>query len=139
MSTEALARPVAGAAPAGADPARLDAVAAKAVVRLAATWRLKNTEAAELTGVSPRTFERIKAGRWSGRLSQDQRLRASALVGLYKGLHLYFSDPLADDWVTLANQGPLFGGRRPMEVMIAGGLPAMVEVRDYVDALRGGV
>ena len=35
--------------------------------------------------------------------------------------------------------GPLFRGERPVDWMIAGGLPAVMAVRDYVDALRGGV
>ena len=115
------------------------AVAAKALVRLAACWRLRNSEASELAGVSIRTFERMKAGRWSGRLGQDQMLRVSALVGIYKGLHLFFGDDLADRWVGLQNQGPRFGGRRPLDLMIAEGLPAMIEVRNHVDALRGGL
>ena len=49
------------------------------------------------------------------------------------------SDPLADDWVRLPNQGPLFAGRRPLDLMRAGGIPAMLEVRRHVDALRGGL
>lgn len=119
------------------DDALVD-VAIKALVRLAASWQLSNRQASELAGVSVRTYERMKAGRWSGRLSQDQLQRVSALVGIYKGLHLFFSDELADRWVDLTNQGPLFQGRRPVDVMIDGGLPAMIEARDYVDALRGG-
>lgn len=99
---------------------------------------MRNEEAAGLLDVSARTWARVKTGSWTGRLSQDQLLRASGLIGLYKGLHLYFSDPLADEWVRLANTGPAFGGRRPVDVMIAGGLPAILQARDHVDALRGG-
>ena len=118
---------------------KIASTAAKALVRLADFWRLKNADAANLIGVSGRTWERMKSGSWSGRFSQDQLQRASALVGLYKALHLYFSDALADDWVTLENAGPAFGGRRPLDVMADGGLPTILDVRDYVDALRGGV
>jgi uncharacterized protein (DUF2384 family) len=133
-------RPAAdGAVVAPRHRAEVDAVAVKALIRLAAAWRIRNVEAAELAGVSARTFERMKAGTWSGRLSKDQLQRISALVGLYKGLHLYFSDDLADEWPTLGNTGPMFGGGRPVDAMIEGGVPAMIEVRDYVDALRGGV
>lgn len=124
---------------AGEREAAIGAVAVKALVRLATCWRLRNAEAAELAGVSVRTFERMKAGRWSGRLGKDQLQRASALVGIYKGLHLFFSDQLADRWVGLPNRGPLFAGRRPLDLMIEQGLPAMIEVRDHVDALRGGL
>ena len=66
-------------------------------------------------------------------------LRASALVGLYKGLHLYFGADLADTWVSLPNRGPLFQGNSPVDFMTAGGLPAIMETRDYVDSVRGGL
>ena len=66
-------------------------------------------------------------------------LRLSALIGLYKSLELYFDPPLARDWVKLPNQGPEFDGARPVAAMIAGGLPKIMRVRAYVDALRGGM
>ena len=121
------------------DRAEVTAVAVKALVRIGGFWKLRNVEMADLAGVSVRTFERMKAGRWSGRLSQDQTQRVSALVGIYKGLHLFFGDALADRWVSLPNRGPLFQGRRPVDLMTEGGVPAMLDVRDHVDALRGGM
>ncbi|MDN2579350.1 antitoxin Xre-like helix-turn-helix domain-containing protein [Aquibium sp. ELW1220] len=114
-------------------------VAAKAFARIAEAWRLRNEEAGRLLDVSGRTWNRMKTGDWSGRLSQDQLLRASGVIGLYKALHLYFGDALADDWVRLPNAGPAFANRRPLDAMIEGGLPAILSTRDYVDALRGGV
>ncbi len=102
-------------------------------------WGLSNDQAAALVDVTDRTWARMKKPGWSGRLSQDQLLRLSAIIGLYKGLHLYFSDALADEWPQLDNDGPLFKGARPLDWMIAGGLPAIMAARDYVDALRGGV
>ena len=114
-------------------------VAAKAYARIMAAWKLNNNEAADLIAVSPRTWARMKTSAWAGRLSKDQLMRVSAITGLYKGLHLYFSDTLADRWITLRNTGPMFGGRSPAEAMIEGGLPAIIETRGYVDALRGGV
>jgi len=117
----------------------MSAVAAKAYARIADLWKLRNDEAAELIDVSPRTWSRIKSGEWSGHLSKDQLLRISGVTGLYKALHLYFSDELADRWVSLPNTGPSFGGRAPRDVMIENGLPAILSTRDYVDALRGGV
>lgn len=121
------------------DPDKVSDVAAKAYARLSQAWQLNNAIAAELISVSPRTWARMKTGDWSGRLSRDQLLRISALTGLYKALHLYFSEELADQWPRLRNTGPLFTGRDPIQAMIEGGLPTMLEVRNYVDALRGGV
>ena len=47
--------------------------------------------------------------------------------------------PLSDEWVRLPNNGPLYRGRRPLDAMIEGGIPMMIEVRRHVDALRGGL
>ena len=111
----------------------------RAFVRLADAWALKNNAAAGILDVEPRTWTRMKGGTWSGRLTQDQTLRLSAIIGLYKGLHLYFSDPLADRWFALPNSGPPFMGQSPLEYVLKGGLPALIATRSYVDALRGGV
>jgi hypothetical protein len=72
-------------------------------------------------------------------LSQDQLTRVSALVGLFKGLALLFADDMADRWPRLANRGPLFARRTPIEAMVEGGIPRMIEARRYVDAARGGL
>jgi Protein of unknown function (DUF2384) len=94
---------------------------------------------AALLGVSPSTWDRIKGDAWRQALSQDQFMRASAMIGVFKGLHLLFADGMADRWVRLRNSGPLFENRTPIDAMIDGGIPAMIEVRRYVDALRGGL
>lgn len=119
---------------------RLTRAAVEAVVKLAGFWKLTSSEVCALLGdASERTWFRMKRGQWSGVLSQDALTRISALVGIFKGLHLLFSEPLADDWVRLPNKGPLFAGRAPLEAMIEGGIPTMLEVRRHVDALRGGL
>ena len=119
---------------------RLSPAAVEAVVRLAEIWRLSAAEACALLGnVSERTWFRMKQGRWSGALSQDSLTRVSVLVGLFKGLRLLFSQPLADDWIGLPNEGPRYRGRRPLDEMISGGIPAMLDVRRQIDALRGGL
>lgn len=121
------------------DRRRLTPTAIEAVGGLASAWRLTGSEAAALVGVSPSTWDRIRAGVWQQVLSQDQFTRVSALVGIYKGLHLLFADDMADRWPRLANSGPLFENRSPIEAMIEDGIPLMLEVRRHVDALRGGL
>jgi len=120
--------------------ARLTPAAVSGVVKLAEIWRLTSIEICALMGdVSERTWFRMKKGEWTGTLSQDTLTRVSALVGIFKALHLLFSEPLADEWVKLPNKGPLFEGRRPIDVMIDGGIPKLLLVRRHVDALRGGL
>jgi hypothetical protein len=122
-----------------ADRARLTPTALEAVRNLARAWELTGDEMAALLGVSSSTWDRISAGTWKRALSQDQMTRASALIGIFKGLHLLFVDSMANRWVRLRNAGPLFENRTPIDAMIHGGIPLMLEVRRYVDALRGGL
>ena len=121
------------------DRARLTPAALEAVRNLAAAWKLTGDDAAALLGVSPSTWDRIRGGSWKQALSQDQLTRVSALVGIFKGLHLLFADGMADRWPRLPNAGPLFVNRDPVYAMVDGGIPVMLEVRRYVDALRGGL
>ena len=120
------------------DRARLSEVALKAFLALMKAWDLSNGEASALLGVSASTLDRIKRG-YRPTLSQDQLTRVSALVGVYKGLHLLFADETADQWSRRPNRGPLFDRQTPIEAMIEGGIPRMLEVRRYVDAVRGGL
>jgi len=121
------------------DRARLSPVAIKAMKGIAMHWHLRGHEIAALLGVSPSTWDRMAAGKWGQSLSQDQLTRVSAIVGVFKGLHLLFANDMADRWARLRNKGPLFDNRTPIDAMIEGGIPAMLDVRRHVDALRGGL
>ena len=120
------------------DRARLSQVALKAFLALVKAWGLSNVEASALLGVSASTLDRMKRG-YRPTLSQDQLTRVSALVGVYKGLHLLFADATADEWTRRPNRGPLFDRQTPIGAMIEGGIPRMLEVRRYIDAARGGL
>lgn len=121
------------------DRARLSPTAIRAMKGIATHWQLRGHEAAALLGVSPSTWDRMAAGKWEQSLSQDQLTRVSAIVGVFKGLHLLFADAMADRWARLRNKGPPFDNRTPIDAMIEGGIPAMLDVRRHVDALRGGL
>lgn len=113
-------------------------VALKAYAALADEWGLPIAEAAALADMSDSTWKRAKKPGFAGELTQDQMLRLSAVIGIYKALKLYFDGPLVTAWVTRPNLGPLFVGQRPVDAMIAGGLPMILTVRSYLDSLRGG-
>lgn len=121
------------------DRRRLTGAAVKAVLRLVEAWGGSNAEGAALLGVSESTWDRMKGGKWEGVLTQDQLTRASALIGVFKGLHLLFANDMADRWPKLANRGPIFDRLTPIQAMIEGGIPRMIETRQYIDALRGGL
>ena len=111
----------------------------KAVVRVADAWNLSNTEAAQLFDVPKATWSRMKAGTYKGVLDQDKVTRASLLIGLFKGLRLVFNGPLTYGWPKTANAGHGFKGKSPVHLMCEGGIPAMMQVRQHIDALRGGL
>lgn len=122
------------------DRRRYTPTALKAYLNIVRDWKLSLKEAALLLGVSQSTWERIKREPTKAApLNQDQLTRLSAIIGLYKGLHLLFADEMADRWVQLSNRGPLFGGKTPVVSMIEGGIPQMLDTRRYVDAIRGGL
>ena len=81
----------------------------------------------------------MKAGAYKGNLDQDKMMRASLLIGIFKGLRLLFHGPLEKGWPKQPNSGSSFSGHTPVEKMIAGGIPAMMAVRRHIDALRGGM
>lgn len=120
------------------EPAEINAVALKAYTRAAEAWKLTQKEAAWLADMSESTWKRAKKPGFTGELTKDQLLRLSAVIGIYKSLELYFSEPLAKTWFTRPNTGPLFSGSRPIDTAIQGGLPQILSIRTYLDALRGG-
>lgn len=114
-------------------------VLVRAVARAVEAWNLTGQEAADLFDVPLATWNRMKAGTFKGKLDRDKVTRASLIIGIYKGLRLLFNGPLTYGWPKTGNSGPLFGGRPPLAVMIAGGIPALMSVRQHIDALRGGL
>ena len=121
------------------EPAQINAVALKAYARVVDAWGLNLNEAAGLADMTVSTWKRAKKPDFAGELTKDQLLRLSAVIGIYKSLELYFNEPISRNWAKLPNRGPEFDGARPVDAMIAGGLPKILRVRGYVDALRGGV
>ena len=112
--------------------------ALKAFFRILDRWKVPDEIARDLFGgVSNGTFYKMK--RDSARtLSADELLRISYLVGIFKALHVLYSEALADQWMSRPNTNPIFGGRTPLEYVRAGGIPAMQAVRRLLDARRGG-
>ena len=111
----------------------------KGVVRATDIWKLSDDEAAMLFGVTIANWNKMKDGTFKDRLYQDNITRASLLFGLFKGLRLLFNGPLTDHWPKTKNAGPGFNGKTPVEIMCEGGIPAMIRMRQHIDALRSGV
>jgi len=117
---------------------RLSGGALKAFFRIMQAWRVRDEDArALLGGVTNGPFYEMK--RNPDRLIDTDRLtRISYLIGIFKALRILHSESLADEWVRLPNQNPIFGGQTPLAYLIRGGLPAMQTVRRLLDARRAG-
>lgn len=98
-------------------------------------WGVSAEQARVLLGApAERTFFSWKAGK-AVRVPADTLRRIGYLAGIYKALHIVYSDrALADSWVHRANA--CFGGQTPMQRMLAGDVTDLAAVRAYVDAAR---
>jgi Protein of unknown function (DUF2384) len=117
---------------------RLSPAGLKAFFRIMERWSVRDEDArALLGGVTNGPFYEMK--RNPDRIVDTDRLmRISYLVGIFKALRILHSERLADQWVQLPNQNPIFGGQTPLAYLIRGGLPAMQTVRRLLDARRAG-
>jgi hypothetical protein len=117
---------------------RLAPPAMRAFLKIHELWELRDEEARQLLGgMSNGTFYALKR-KARGTLDQDRLTRISILTGIFKALNILYSKTLADRWVQLPNENPMFGGDTPVGYMIKGGQPAMLRVRQLLDSRRGG-
>jgi len=102
-------------------------------------WQLSNEEQRGLLGWPPEsTFYKYKSGE-TGTLSFDTLMRISIVLGIYKDLHILYSEPdLADRWIKLPNSNQLFGGQTALSLMISNGMDGLYQVRRLLDGRRGG-
>jgi Protein of unknown function (DUF2384) len=117
---------------------RLSAAAIKGFFNIMGRWQVRDEDArALLGGVSNGPFYEMKRDP-DRTLDVDRLTRISCLVGIFKALNILHSEALADEWVRLPNQHPIFAGQAPLAYMMRGGLPAMQTVRRLLDARRAG-
>jgi len=117
---------------------RLSRSAIPAFFRLVQAWRLRDEASRQLLGgVSNGVFYQLKQGQKKA-LDQDKLTRISLLLGILKALHSLYSRKLAETWVSLPNSNPMFQGDAPLAYMLKGGMPALVRVRQLLDARREG-
>ena len=109
-------------------------VATETYTDIVKSWKLDDSDAKKLLDVEIHTWMQIKSGRWSRPLEKEQLMRISAIIGLHRALHSCFNKDLANRWVKRSNTGPIFSGRKPIDVMIEGGLAVMIETRRYMES-----
>ena len=117
---------------------RLGPAAVRAFLKIRELWELRDEDARQLLGgMSNGAFYELKR-KARGTLDQDRLTRISISTGVFKALNILYSKKLADRWIQLPNDNPVFAGESPLSYMIKGGQPAMMRVRQLLDARRGG-
>lgn len=104
---------------------------------IAEEWQLDNDQQRILLGAPGRTtfFEWKKKKK--GNISRDVLDRLSYILGIYKALHILFSNHAIQQWLSNPNKDPLFSGKSPLDYMLSGHLVALADVRRYLDWARG--
>lgn len=109
----------------------------RAFLNICAAWELTLDEQMILLGETNRSlFEECRSNR-DAQLTLGQLERVSHLLGIYKSLQILLPTT-ADGWVKRPNQGSLFGGRTPLDVMLAEGLEGLRKVRLLLGAQCDG-
>jgi hypothetical protein len=117
---------------------RLGPAAVRSFLKICALWALRDEDARQLLGgISNGAFYELKR-KARGVPDQDRLTRISILTGIFKAVNILYSKKVADRWVQLPNQNPIFSGETPLAYMIKGGQPAMLRVRQLLDSRRGG-
>jgi uncharacterized protein (DUF2384 family) len=112
-------------------PVELDAF-----FKMAERWRLSTEDQILLLG-SPGRSTFFKWKKETSSLPTDTRERLSHLLGIWKSLHILFTnDSQAEDWIHRSNR--YFDGASALEVMLEGSVASIYRVRHYLDAQRGG-
>ena len=140
---EALKKSTLGPMPADQrhDPAvrrKLSAPGLRTFLQISSKWELSIQEQRGLLGwPAESTFHKYKSGN-VGTLSYDTLMRISLVIGIYSALHILFPDAaLANGWVKLPNNNPMFGGKSALTHMMDGGLDGLFQVRRLLDSRRG--
>ena len=122
-----------------AEQERLSPAGIEVFTNIAKIWSLTDAQALGLLGVvTASTLLEWETGMEGRTLDEDTLMRISFLIGIFKALNIYFGQDLADRWVTLPNQNPLFAGEAPVDYMIQHGCSGMKQVRRLLDARCAG-
>ena len=117
-------------------PSNVGLAALRTFFNIMDRWQLGSLEAQTLLGVPESTYYRWK--KQPVEVDRDKLERLSYIFGIYKALHLIYSDEaVADGWLRRPNTAPLFGGRPPLERLLAGQVADLFVVRQHLDARRG--
>lgn len=145
-------RPPAAAGPQLVNPAlfssaerrRLSAPGLRTFLAVADLWRMTEEERLRVLGSPSRSTYHgwAKAAREHRdvTLDLDTLTRISAFLGIYQALLILEGDEASGlRWLRAPHGAPVFAGRPPMALVADGSQDALLTVRRFLDAARGGI
>jgi len=121
---------------------RLSHSAFGAFLKIMDCWKVSDEDQRSLLGgISNGTLHNYKNYYKESKtktLSQDVLIRISLIIGIFKALNILHNKKLADKWISLPNNNPIFANNTPLEYLKRGGALAMQDVRQLLDARREG-
>ena len=122
---------------------RLSAPGLRSFLAIADLWGLNETERRLVLGFPSRsTYQNwVKVAREHQDLTLDVDIltRISAVLGIHQALGvLNATEQAGVAWLRVPHRAPVFGGRRPMDLLTGGTQDGLLTVRRFLDAARGG-
>lgn len=117
-------------------PEEVARVSMKTFFNICEKWQLSTEEAMLLLGRPSRaTFFKWKR-ETAKKLTDDQLTRISLVLGVYKALRVLFpTEQQANAWINKPNS--YFDGKPAREQFCSGHILSMINLRRYLDAMRG--
>ena len=106
----------------------------EAIINQFEVWELNDQQAADLLGISLEDWSSIQSGGHDGILTEEIWQRVNVLFRIRAALQVILMEPRSNGWVHRPNDAKMFGGETALNFMIAGGLPAIMKVADYLEA-----
>jgi hypothetical protein len=113
-------------------------------ITLANLWRLNEEQRRRILGYPARsTYQNWVKNVQEHReitLDYDVLIRISAVLGIYQALRILFNtEEEGIAWLREPHHATVFGGHPPLNLMTSGPQDAILTVRRFLDAARGGL
>lgn len=115
------------------------AMVAPGVGKILSKWNCTDKEKSILLGYgSEKEFLSMLSNPQAHKFSEDEILRMSYILSIYRSLHTLFNVPEnSDNWVNKPNKGRLFKGKTAIDIMKKGEVKDLALVANYLNSIFG--
>lgn len=112
----------------------LSGPALRTFLNIARRWKMTDEQRLRTLDLNERAqLEALAFG--DEKLSADGLKRTSYVFGIFRAINTLLPVPeRADGWIGAADTAPVFGGRKPLDLITSGNVSNLHSVRMYLDA-----